>query len=29
VLWLLPGSFCADLTSCTVQGPTVGLRLAF
>ena len=29
VLWLLPQSFCADLTSCTVQGPVIGLRLSF
>ena len=29
VLWLLPQSFCADLTSCTVQGPEIGLRLSF
>jgi hypothetical protein len=29
VLWLLPKSFCADLTSCTVQGPVIGLRFSF
>jgi hypothetical protein len=29
VLWLLPSTFCADLSSCVVQGPVVGLRLAF
>jgi hypothetical protein len=29
VLWLLPQSFCADLTSCTVQGPEIGLRFSF
>jgi len=29
VLWLLPRSFCADLTSCTVQGPVIGLRFSF
>jgi hypothetical protein len=29
VLWLLPGSFCADLSSCVVQNPVFGLRLAF
>jgi hypothetical protein len=29
VLWLLPQSFCADLTSCTIQGPVLGLRFAF
>jgi len=29
VLWLSPRSFCADLFSCTIQGPVIGLRLAF
>jgi hypothetical protein len=29
VLWLLPQSFCTDLTSCIVQGPEIGLRLSF
>jgi hypothetical protein len=29
VLWLSPGSFCADLSSCTIQGPDIGLRLSF
>jgi hypothetical protein len=29
VLWLLPASFCADLSSCTIQGPVIGLRVAF
>ncbi len=29
VLWLLPASFCADLSACTLQGPVIGLRLAF
>jgi hypothetical protein len=29
VLWLLPHSFCADLSSCTVQGPVIGLRFSF
>ena len=29
VLWLSPRSFCADLSSCTIQGPVIGLRLAF
>jgi len=29
VLWLLPASFCADLSACTIQGPVIGLRLAF
>jgi hypothetical protein len=29
VLWLLPRSFCGDLTSCTLQTPVLGLRLSF
>jgi hypothetical protein len=29
VLWLLPSTFCQVLSSCVVQGPVVGLRLAF
>jgi hypothetical protein len=29
VLWLLPGSFCADFSTCVIQGPALGLRLAF
>jgi hypothetical protein len=29
ILWLLPDSFCADLVSCTIQGPVFGLRVAF
>jgi len=29
VLWLLPKTFCADLSSCTLQGPVLGLRFAF
>jgi hypothetical protein len=29
VLWLMPGSFCADLSTCVIQGPALGLRLAF
>lgn len=29
VLWLLPKSFCTDLSSCTIQGPVLGLRFAF
>jgi hypothetical protein len=29
VLWLLPASFCADLSACAIQGPDLGLRLAF
>ena len=29
VLWLLPASFCADLSACTLQGPVIGLRLSF
>ena len=29
VLWLLPARFCADLTSCKIQGPELGLRVMF
>lgn len=29
VLRLVPSSFCADLTTCTLQGPVIGLRMAF
>jgi hypothetical protein len=29
ILWLSPSSFCADLSTCTIQGPVIGLRLAF
>jgi hypothetical protein len=29
VLWLLPRSFCADLTSCRIQSPELGLRVGF
>jgi len=29
VLRLLPASFCADLSSCILQGPVFGLRLMF
>jgi hypothetical protein len=29
VLRLLPGSFCADLESCTLHQPVLGLRLTF
>jgi hypothetical protein len=29
VLWLLPSSFCADLSACTIQGPVIGIRLSF
>ena len=29
VLWLLPAHFCADLTSCKIQGPELGLRVMF
>jgi hypothetical protein len=29
ILRLLPASFCADLTACTLHGPVLGLRLAF
>jgi hypothetical protein len=25
-LWLYPSSFCADLSSCVIQGPVIGLR---
>jgi hypothetical protein len=28
ILWLVPRSFCADLPSCSIQGPVVGLRLS-
>jgi hypothetical protein len=28
-LRLLPGSVCADLTSCVLQGPVIGVRLIF
>jgi hypothetical protein len=29
ILWLLPHSFCADLSSCSIQGPEIGLRFGF
>lgn len=29
VLWLLPSSFCTEFSSCTIQGPVIGLRLSF
>jgi hypothetical protein len=29
VLWLLPDSFCRDLSACTIQGPAFGLRFYF
>jgi hypothetical protein len=29
VLWLLPSGFCADLSSCSIRGPELGLRVAF
>jgi hypothetical protein len=29
ILWLLPDHFCADLVSCRVEGPELGLRVVF
>jgi hypothetical protein len=29
VLRLVPSSFCADLSTCTLQGPVLGLRISF
>jgi hypothetical protein len=29
ILWLMPSHFCADLTSCTIKGPDIGLRVGF
>jgi hypothetical protein len=29
VLWLRPGRFCADLTSCKIEGPELNLRVGF
>jgi hypothetical protein len=29
VLWLLPSRFCADLVSCKIEGPELGLRVMF
>jgi hypothetical protein len=29
ILWLLPRSFCADLVSCSIAGPELGLRIVF
>jgi hypothetical protein len=29
LLWLLPASFCADLWTCTIQGPVIGVRVGF
>jgi hypothetical protein len=29
VLWLLPARFCADLVSCEIRGPELGLRVMF
>jgi hypothetical protein len=29
VLWLFPARFCADLVSCKIQGPELGLRVMF
>lgn len=28
-LWLLPSSFCADLSTCVLQGPVFGVRFSF
>jgi len=29
ILWLLPERFCADLVSCSIAGPELGLRVVF
>jgi hypothetical protein len=29
ILWLLPDRFCADLVSCRIEGPELGLRVVF
>jgi hypothetical protein len=29
ILWLRPSHFCADLVSCRVEGPELGLRVSF
>jgi hypothetical protein len=29
ILWLQPAHFCADLASCRIEGPELGLRVAF
>ena len=29
ILWLLPRRFCADLVSCSIAGPELGLRVMF
>ncbi len=29
ILWFLPSHFCADLVSCRVEGPELGLRVSF
>ena len=29
ILWLLPEHFCADLVSCRIDGPELGLRVVF
>ena len=29
ILWLMPERFCADLVSCRVEGPEIGLRVVF
>jgi hypothetical protein len=29
ILWLMPSRFCADLVSCKIEGPELGLRVTF
>jgi hypothetical protein len=29
ILWLMPRRFCADLVSCSIAGPELGLRVVF
>jgi hypothetical protein len=29
ILWLRPSRFCADLVSCRIEGPELGLRVIF
>lgn len=29
ILWLMPRHFCADLVSCRIEGPELGLRVVF
>ena len=29
ILWLRPRRFCADLVSCRIEGPELGLRVMF